>query len=251
MEEIELRNDLRILTPDETEPVKVGIVIPTLNQFQKALMAIWTISTAHDYKIYVQPNWIFRWPLAKAWNNGIDEALADNCTHILVINDDIEFSPHTIDHLVYQLRTDKRLGMATACNVRDSKTPEETRVLEPQPVSTAPHPDFSCFMITPRTFRIVGRFDENFVPAYFEDNDYHYRMKLLGLEAISSTGAPVYHYGSSTQNGDPSAPVVPGHQFEKCRGYYTEKWGGAPGHETFTVPYNDTGYSVKEWRTHE
>ena len=38
-----------------------------------------------------------------------------------------------------------------------------------------------AFGIKPSAIERVGWFDENFVPAYFEDNDYSYRCRLMGV----------------------------------------------------------------------
>src|SRR5271156_6068875 len=39
--------------------------------------------------------------------------------------------------------------------------------------------NWSNFIISRDCYRVTGPFDEGFYPAYFEDNDYRYRMKLL------------------------------------------------------------------------
>lgn len=244
MERVEIKNRLRIPTEEEQRPVRVGVVMPVLNQFQKAIEAIASISTKHDWNLYIVPQWELRWALAKGWNWGIKQAADDNCSHIIVINDDILFGEDTIDSLVYLLQSDKDVALASGVNVRDDIAPQDIKGFKrAEPVSTSEHPDFSCFMVTPESFAKIGPFDENFFPAYFEDNDYHYRIKLANLKAVATTAASYYHYGSQTQNASPEHPVVPGKQFEANRDYYKKKWGGVPGAEMFTRPFNDDSLS--------
>ncbi len=102
------------------------------------------------------------------------------------------------------------------------------------------HPDFSGFMINKECWDKVGEFDVGFYPAYFEDNDYHHRIKIAGLKAICYPQAIYYHFGSATTNEafGPGKKAVTGTDFEKCRAYYNKKWGGLPGSETYKTPFN-------------
>lgn len=220
---------------------KVGIVFPTLNNFKGLAEAVASVQTSYDWTPYIYPNWRLNDPLAKAWNEGSKWAISEDCTHILICNDDILFSPWTVDALVRHLddKKNKDCVLVSACDQR-ADLPDPYAVLtleEPAAKSTSEHPDFACFMIRPDTLDRVGAFDERFVPAYFEDNDYHYRIKLLGLTAEATTDAPYFHFGSQTQNGG-DGPVVPSYVFENNRAYFQKKWGGLPGQETFKEPFD-------------
>lgn len=83
----------------------------------------------------------------------------------------------------------------------------------------------------------VGPFDEKFWPGYFEDNDYHRRMKLKGIAERFVLGADYYHHVSATLS-TLSGKEREEHDrcFERNRDYYRDKWGGLPGHETRTEP---------------
>jgi len=97
---------------------------------------------------------------------------------------------------------------------------------------------FSCFMCTPMLFGRVGYFDEDFAPAYFEDNDFHYRMRLCG---VKDAAAPcvVAHQGSATLARFSAAQLEEHHRnFERLRQLYVRKWGGVPGSEAYITPYN-------------
>jgi GT2 family glycosyltransferase len=106
--------------------------------------------------------------------------------------------------------------------------------------------DFACFAVRPGDFLSkLGTFDENFVPAYFEDADMRYRMMLLGYDGIAVPDAKMLHKWSTTQNMD--APVCSHEQFRRNRAYYIEKWGGDHKHERFSRPYGDPSRDVNDW----
>lgn len=89
------------------------------------------------------------------------------------------------------------------------------------------------FLLTKEVFDRVGPFDERFYPAYYEDNDYHYRMKLLNViyRHEKLFGVSVFR-GSQTIARDPGLI-----KHSKCEAYYVEKWGGLPGKETYKTPF--------------
>lgn len=91
------------------------------------------------------------------------------------------------------------------------------------------------FLITIDTFYHVGYFDANFYPAYFEDNDFAYRLKLDGyhVQCLPELVPQVFNNSMSVKK-DPSLNL----QFNVNRVRYIEKWGGEPGKETFKTPFN-------------
>ncbi|MBV9122748.1 MAG: hypothetical protein JO112_05290 [Planctomycetes bacterium] len=99
---------------------------------------------------------------------------------------------------------------------------------------------WACFLQREECWRAVGEYDENFWPAYFEDNDYHYRMQLLGLNYRVPAGGAVRHQGSATlrelSEGQRQALAC---RFEANRAYYLRKWGGLPGSERFRLPFGN------------
>jgi GT2 family glycosyltransferase len=98
---------------------------------------------------------------------------------------------------------------------------------------------FSVFLLDPRAMEVVGLFDEAFHPAYFEDKDYLYRMRLLGLSPLSVPGAGYHHRVSATIKAIPPDQLPSHHRnFEVLRQHYIAKWGGEPGEERFTSPFN-------------
>lgn len=226
---------------------KVGVVMPVVNQFKMAVDAIESIRSTYDWTPYVIPNYRENIGVAAGWNEGVDRALNDHCTHILIANDDIVLAKNTIDHLVYRMNEDETIGLLSATDYRNWNNPDEVRAMTngEHSIDFIDAPHFSCFMITARSFLKIGRFDENFTPAYFEDNDYCHRTLLSGMKILRSQNAPFYHYGSQTQNA--GAPVCSPHQFANNRNYYMGKWGGLPGNEAWKAPFNNPNMTWKDW----
>jgi GT2 family glycosyltransferase len=90
------------------------------------------------------------------------------------------------------------------------------------------------FMLPERIFMEVGEFDEEIYPAYFEDNDFAYRLKLAGKPHQHDKALnPVVYRNSMTLKKDYSF----NQNFEVNRAYYKRKWGGEPEQETFSTPF--------------
>jgi len=98
---------------------------------------------------------------------------------------------------------------------------------------------WACFLQREECWRAVGEYDERFWPAYFEDNDYHYRMRLAGLDYTVPGAGPVTHAGSATLHALPEVHRrTVEHCFEQNKTYYVAKWGGMPGGEAFSRPFD-------------
>lgn len=217
---------------------------------------------------------------AYAWNQGVRNCFENECDYALVINNDAVFHPRAIDRLVERYNkaennfakgrvvddpvwkntdivtdgssTEKESGflaMVTCMNIRgECEKPEDVfdkNDVEKEGLENGEHPDFSAFMISRMTVERVGEFDEGFYPAYFEDNDFHYRINLAGLKAVTYPPAMFYHYGSGTSNENKISEAMRGVQFERNHAYFREKWGGDSTNETFRKPFNDESKTIK------
>lgn len=237
--------------------IKVAVVMPTLKNKEGGFEALQSIRGALNiwWMPIIIDNWRTPRSVPESWNYGIEQAKLIPADYVLVLNDDVLFSPWTLTGLVKAFETPMKPSntmMVTGINMRDKMEPEDIFNIEIPSHQTHDFdfaPDFSCFMITPEAFTKIGSFDENFKPAYFEDNDYHRRIKLMGGEAICSSWAPFYHYGSKTQNFDPNNPTVKPEEYVKNQWYYIEKWGGmGPGTEIYDHPYNDPQCAASRWK---
>ena len=236
---------------------KVGIVIPVLNNFDQALDLIYSANPhTHELRFYIQPQYRYQVPLAKAWNNGINKAIKDGCEFILVANDDVIFAPETIDLAVGWMSVGGPVfDLLGFTNVIDTFDDPFEIVFVERDQSYIPHniPSanglysddmFSLFMIRANFFEKFGTFDENFDPAWWEDTDMLYRIKLLGGEVFQSPIPYVHRMHQSTKKL--TQPLNSQNSGE----YYVKKWGSARKdlNEAYRVPYNDSNLSPKEWR---
>jgi GT2 family glycosyltransferase len=204
---------------------KVGLIVPVFKNFQgfAELMA----SVDMDIVPIIIDNWRDNRGVSAGWNEGLKKASSLYLDAAFVVNDDVVFEPGTMTNMLMGLWN---YDLVTGYNTRDGRyDTDRVQYLE--------HPDYSCFVVNPIKFLVkFGFFDESFTPAYFEDNDMSYRIRLAGGKEAKSTAAPFFHKGSVTQNWG-GEQVVTGPMFERNREYYIKKWGGEPGRETFTKPF--------------
>lgn len=230
---------------------KIGVVFTPLNNFKGCIEAMDSMKSKHDLETYIMPQYRHKVALSAAWNEGIHRAVERGCDYILICNDDILFAPHSIDAMVVQyekLRHTENVIMVTPNNIK-LELADPYDILNYQPHPDAPtyseHPNFSCFLIAPEFVGLVGSFDENFWPAWYEDNDMHRRIDLLGYKAICTTAAPQVHFGGVST----SLMTVEERDSGGSQRYYVEKWGGIPwpAGEIYKTPYNDPNLTPKDW----
>ena len=110
---------------------------------------------------------------------------------------------------------------------------------------------FNFFCLHKRFIDRVGWFDENFYPAYYEDNDFVYRCVLAGLGVVDAPPemlAKTHHKVSQTINSDPVYAAGNRHTFNQWNAtHYRMKWGGMPGAEKFTTPYGKPNHDHRWW----
>jgi hypothetical protein len=217
-----------------------------------------------DSRIEVINNSKRNWALARNWNWAVDKLLWDEAYDALIImNDDVVLRPDTGELLAWgilegQFQQSNKLGTfeshwsedrpellllsARHAHWSDACTDEpDWEMLRAAKPIWQPGPDFSCFCVARKLGQIIGRFDENFNPAYFEDNDTHRRIKLAGYEAGAL--APYWHFRSGSLRTDPERQRQVHATFESCKRYYCQKWGapydsGHPaGRETYLTPF--------------
>lgn len=103
----------------------------------------------------------------------------------------------------------------------------------------------SAFGVRASAIQKVGWFDENFIPGYFEDNDWDYRARLMGVH-IEHMPASVEHYGSATIRKNSRYAIENNRTFPLNQRYYVDKWGGGVDLEVYTTPF-DKGGSPRDW----
>jgi len=95
--------------------------------------------------------------------------------------------------------------------------------------------DWCAFILSKKIWEKVGRFDEEFFPAYYEDKSYEYRMKLAGVPMTKTPSLIPYIYKSS-MTIDKDASIYEASKINKQR--YIDMWGGEPTQEKFKTPKN-------------
>lgn len=149
--------------------------------------------------------------VARAWNDLMTLA---GGADVILSNDDITFAPNTIERLLTVAAARPRAGI----------------------ISPIEGQRFALFWLRRAAYQDVGSFDEQFSPAYFEDNDYHRRLTLAGWESPVAPSA-VGHIVSATMKAATPEDRERHHAlFRACRARYVRKWGGIPGQEKHERP---------------
>jgi len=161
--------------------------------------------------------------LSRAWNQGLEVSLQDpEFKYAYVINNDIDFEPYAMDRLVSFVEAHPEYVILSGLNTRDFNK-QVGKVGDGCC-------DFGAFLITKLCIDKIGLFDENFVGAYFEDNDYHERVKRAGLKSCVVCDVGFYHHGSKTlKEGLTKADKQTLSQnYERNKAYFKQKWGFLP-----------------------
>jgi GT2 family glycosyltransferase len=253
---------------------QLHIIIPIINEINYTQNCLNSIQASYSYTIHIidqdsnqeTQNWykdkqndkfyVHRYSpkvsLSEAWNRGIKEAMTDEeCKWMFIINNDVLFHKQTIDNLI-DAKLHTNYSMVTCNNVFYKYTESNFKEMEInedkgeelKPITNwrEEGPDFSAFLIDRLTIYDIGWFDENYMPAYYEDNDYHTRILKAGKHAKRIARAPFFHYGSVTAK---STGTSSGYSQFK----YQEKWGEMPEKimdgKGYQTPYN---LPDKDWR---
>jgi len=160
--------------------------------------------------------------VAASWNMLINEIFEniDN-EYAVILNDDIYWGMDQ-DSVILSIENLKR-----ECDIPSNKN---GFILAPAQSKY----DWCMFIIDRKAWHNIGKFDKNFFPAYFEDCDYKYRAKLAGIPVHKVLAGPARFVTSGSAQKDKTLLSAAG----KNRDYYISKWGGEPGNEIFTEPFD-------------
>jgi GT2 family glycosyltransferase len=173
----------------------------------------------------------------------------------LILNDDVAFRPGDLARLSQGMH-------AHALNMPEAQhgfvTFKYTFTDRGTARSWVARPPFCAFAVTATTLEQVGLFDENFWPAYKEDNEYCIRLERIGINCIESD---VIDNGVRLIHGDPSAlEYLPGSTGtvgaqasriigETCgKRYIKRKWGALTHIPPTRLPYNQMSGNLFDWR---
>lgn len=104
------------------------------------------------------------------------------------------------------------------------------------------HHSWTATAINRAVIETVGLFDEwSFWPLYFDDTDYAYRCHLAGVPVEHGDWCREGDDGetaSMTIRSDPEFAAANNRTWALNRTAYIAKWGGPPGREQFTRPWD-------------
>jgi GT2 family glycosyltransferase len=214
--------------------MSVSLIVPVLKRFDlfTELMA------SVDYPVLpiVIDNWRGNRGVSAAWNLGMLKSLKAGNRYAIICNDDVVFEPNVISNLIETIKDTK----AVMVSPNQWETSNEYTLTS--------WTDYCCFAVDiKQLIKNVGWFDENFYPAYFEDNDMRRRIELAGLNSYTRKDLKISHINSATQFADPANPVTSAEAFAKNNKYFIKKWGGNPYEETYTHPFNNPENDLKYW----
>lgn len=189
--------------------------------------------------------------VAKAWNDGIKKAWELKCKYCIVANQDIILNPYAIDNLVdfMEENIDIDIGSMTVSDTLE-------RTINEKPLNNTLNAlHWSNFIVRLDVFDKFGEFDENFMPAYYEDNDMGTRVTLNDGKLAGNNGSLFYHEGSMTLKNDQSLASQNSVTFENNKKYFISKWGREPCGDKeellktfYHHPYNEEDKDIKYWR---
>lgn len=151
-------------------------------------------------------------------NQGVDEATGD---HLLFLNNDTQIQPGTISALVRTLDSDPVIGAVGGRLIFPDRTLQEAGSIIWRDGSclgygrgdnpfrgeySFPREVHFCsgaLLMTPRRlFEKLGKFDERYLPAYYEEADYCMRLREAGYQVWYQPKAIVIHYEFASGNRD-------------------------------------------------
>jgi GT2 family glycosyltransferase len=148
--------------------------------------------------------------VAKSWNIIMDYADKLDATHVLMLNDDI-----------YLGKTEHEIKML----IRNNEDVDFINSFY----------NWCSYILKVEAWKIAGKFDEDFFPAYFEDNSFDYKMTLSGRKKTwTSFLDPLVYRNSMTIAKDPAL----NNRFEHNRQLYIRMWGGIPTEEKYITKFN-------------
>jgi GT2 family glycosyltransferase len=171
--------------------------------------------------------------VSRAWNEGILAARDERADAVVVANDDVYFSPGDLDRIAAKASSHRERYIVSCAGYHERLG------------RRLPSHGYSCFAINPIALETIGCFDENFFPAYCEDQDYARRAALAGLTEENCADVNVVHAGSAAIYA--SAELMRRNAATQGlnMAYYVRKWGDHAGRERFTRPFGNPDFQLR------
>jgi len=169
--------------------------------------------------------------VSRGWNYILENYLKSYC---IISGDDNYFSPGTLEKVYQFMNTDKLSNIMFTFQLEESA-------------------QFNTFILTKKALETVGYFDENIYPAYYEDNDYRYRIILSGNNIINIPDVYINTGDNNNLNSctlygvDAKYRKNMGECFSRNGNYFNSKWNNS----TSIYPFNRSDLSLKDKIQHE
>lgn len=148
--------------------------------------------------------------VAKSWNYIMDYADKVEATHVLMMNDDV-YLGRTEHEIISVLTNNENFDFINSFL------------------------NWCSYILKVEAWKKAGKFDEEFFPAYFEDNSFDYKMTLIGAKKTwTSFLDPIVYRNSMTIAKDPAL----NNRFEYNKQLYIKMWGGIPTEEKYVTKFN-------------
>lgn len=164
---------------------------------------------------------------SKGNNIGLKRAFENNCETIGLLNNDILFTPNWLEDLSKTLYSEDNIGMVSPrindkckLTVKDYLENYKKHLLKfKNEVREVVTPYFCCVFVKKEVLEKIGFFDENYTPAYWEDNDLSFRCMYAGYKCLYDNRVFVFHNHSSSCKSLSSRDEI----FERNKSYFYNK----------------------------
>lgn len=157
--------------------------------------------------------------VARAWNIGAREVVERNLDYLVIMSASMLFGPIKETTWIRQMETFNGAN----CIESDGHS-------------------WHLIAFHKRVFDLIGFFDENFYPGYFEAIDFGYRLRMLNMEG----GWPRVWVNALSQTVGRHTDLV---LAPPLLDYYKKKWGGDKGEEKYVLPFGDKPLGYFEERS--
>lgn len=170
--------------------------------------------------------------LSRSWNDGLAIAQSKQFDVSFIANDDIRAS--RLDMLKIAQTAVRRPNCGV---IQGMGFDEQTQQRQPMAWALA--------AVNPVVLDTIGYFDENFFPIYYEDTDLARRMALADVRFCTVTDTEIVHIGRTTVRTSSDLKPQQDVTMQANSQYYQRKWGGIPGAEQYTIPFNNPQFGLK------